>query len=245
MSQGAIGEAARQLPLPFAETERFEEADFLAAPSNAAARAWLDQEGEWPERRLWLWGEGGCGKSHLLHLWARRTGAVVLRGPALRGLPGLSAAAVAVDDADALAEEQALLHLLNAAAEARLPVLLAGRSPPGRWAVRLPDLASRLRATSAVGIGPAEDELLLTLLARLAAGRQLALPNGLAPWLLARLARTPATLREAIARLDRASLASGGRVTRSLAAAALADLLVSAPPTGAAPALSPPGPMLL
>ncbi|MGC8469144.1 MAG: chromosomal replication initiator DnaA, partial [Acetobacteraceae bacterium] len=141
MSREAIGEAARQLPLPFAETEHFEEADFLAAPSNAAARAWLGQEGEWPERRLWLWGEGGCGKSHLLHLWARRAGAVVLRGPLLRGLPVLSAAAVAVDDADAVAEEQALLHLLNVASEARRSVLLAGRSPPGRWAVRLPDLA--------------------------------------------------------------------------------------------------------
>ena len=54
-------------------------------------------------------------------------------------------------DADAGADEATLLHLLNATAEARLPVLLAARTPPARWPVRLPDLASRLRAITAVG----------------------------------------------------------------------------------------------
>jgi len=58
-----------------------------------------------------------------------------------------------------------------------------------------------------------------------ARARQLRLPPALAAFLLQRLPRTPAALQEAIARLDRAALSSGGRVTRQLAVQALDDLL--------------------
>jgi chromosomal replication initiation ATPase DnaA len=43
-------------------------------------------------------------------------------------------------------------------------------------------------------------------------------------FLLAHLPRTPAALQEAAARLDRAALASGGRVTRALAAAVVDEM---------------------
>jgi chromosomal replication initiation ATPase DnaA len=53
-------------------------------------------------------------------------------------------------------------------------------------------------------------------------------------WLLRRLPRTPAALREAVERLDEAQLAVGSAITRALAAAALADML--------GPSLSPQAP---
>ena len=218
----------RQLALPFAHKPEFGAADLLAAPSNADALAWLARTDTWPQRRLALWGEAGCGKTHLLNLWAARSGAALLSGPAVRPAPPLAAPPggrpIAVDDADA-ADEHALLHLLNTAAEDGQPVLLAGRAPPARWPVALPDLASRLRAITAVGIGPAEDDLLRALLARLLAERQLAVPAAVQDWLRLRLPRTPAAMRAAAARLDRAALASGRPVTRPLAAAVLGDLV--------------------
>jgi len=65
---------------------------------------------------------------------------------------------------------------------------------------------------------------LRTLLARLLAERQLAVSEAVQDWLLLRLPRRPAAIREAAARLDRAALATGGRVSRNLAAAVLASL---------------------
>jgi hypothetical protein len=50
------------------------------------------------------------------------------------------------------------------------------------------------------------------------------LGEALQEWLLARLPRHPAALREAAARLDRQALAAGGRVTRAMAAALLAKI---------------------
>jgi chromosomal replication initiation ATPase DnaA len=211
----------RQLALPFGFTAHYDAASFLEDDSNAAARAWLDAP--WPEGRLALWGGGGSGKTHLLHVWTARTGAIFMPGPGLRTsmLQGLletpAAGGLAVDDADH-APEEPLLQLLNAAREAGRPVLLAAREAPSRWHTALPDLASRLRATAAVALDAPDDAMLRALLARLLAER-LAVPQAIQDWMLLRLPRHPAALREAAARLDRAALAAGGGVTRVLAEA--------------------------
>jgi len=218
--------AIDQFTLQFPRSQRYTEAAFWQAPCNEAARAWLGRVGEWPGGRLALWGEAGSGKTHLLHIWAERTGAVLWDGPSLRDLPELPVSGgIAVDDADATVDEAALLHLLNAASEAGLPVLLAGRSPPARWGTRLPDLATRLRAITAVEIGPPDDTQLRVLLARLLANRQVDVQQAVQNWLLHRLPRTPGALREAVARLDDAAYASGSAITRALAVDVLADLI--------------------
>ena len=217
---------ARQLPLPLPHRASYG-ADFLPAASNAAARFWLDRTEQWPQRRLALWGEPGSGKTHLLHRWTAQHGAELLAGavPAER----LPARPVALDDADRCADGPALLHMLNGCAEAGVPVLLAARAPPARWPVRLPDLASRLRALQAVRIDPPEDALLRALLARLFAERQLRVAPAVQDWLLLRLPRTAAAMRAAAARLDAAALAARGPVTPAIATAALGDLLGDAP----------------
>jgi chromosomal replication initiation ATPase DnaA len=217
----------RQLSLPIFGRPRFAEADFCEGPSNAAACAWLRRTGDWPERRLALWGAPGRGKTHLLHIWAARTGAVLRSGAALAGLPEAPAGGIALDDADAFVEETALLHLLNAAAEAGLPLLLAARAPPSRWPVGLPDLASRLRAITAVELGAPEDELLRAVLVRLFAERQLRPQQPVLEWLVRNLPRSPAALREAVARLDAASLAQHRNITVPFAAEVLAGLLAA------------------
>jgi chromosomal replication initiation ATPase DnaA len=218
--------ASGQLILKFPPMQRFAAADFLPAPCNAAALTWLARTQEWPNRRLALWGEAGNGKTHLMHIWAERAGAVLLRGQSLHGLTELPiCGGIALDNADATADEAALLHLLNAAYEAGLPLLMAGRTPPSRWETRLPDLASRLRAVSAVAIEAPDDELLRALLIRLVRDRQIAVPEAVHEWLLRRLPRTPAALREAVERLDEAALAGGSAITRTLAAAVLPDMI--------------------
>jgi chromosomal replication initiation ATPase DnaA len=211
-----------QLALPFDAAASYADEDFIFAPSNAAARTWLATPSAWSQGRLILCGEPGCGKTHLLHIWARARGAVLLDGKSLTALAP-SNHPLAIDDADQLPDE-ALLHALNRAAEAGRAVLLTARLPPARQQFTLPDLASRLRASQVVAIAAPEDELLAALLTRLAAERQLVLGPDVQKYLLAHLPRTPAALRHAIARLDHAALAGNRKISRAFAAALLNDL---------------------
>lgn len=227
----------RQLPLPIPARQAYDEASFLAGACNEAARTWLGRTELWPDRRLALWGAADCGKTHLLRIWADRTEADVIDGPALTGFPTLaSSAGVAVDDAER-ADEDALLHLLNTARDLGRPVLLAARLPPARWTVALRDLASRLRAITTVEVGTPDDELLRRLLLHWLAERQLVADETLHGRLLLRLPRSPEMLRKAVARVDAEALTSRKRtVTPAMVREALASVEAEAEPQ-----LSPPG----
>jgi chromosomal replication initiation ATPase DnaA len=212
----------RQLPLALDLPVSTARADLIEDASNEAALAWLDRPQNWPLGRLALHGPPGVGKSHALAAAAAAHGWCLIRGPELRRAEALDpGAGTVVDDADCVAEDTALLHLINASAERGARLLLSGRDAPSRWRVALPDLASRLRATHAVSFGAPSDALLAALLAKLFADRQLRVEQGVQSWLLARLPREAAALAEATARLDRAALAHGGAVTRALARQAL------------------------
>lgn len=220
----------RQFPLIFPHDQTFLAADFLRFASNEAACSWLARSEDWPNGQLAMYGEPGCGKTHLLQIWAGEHQAMQISAPELTGLADLPAdGAIALDDADQVPGEIALLHLLNASAEARLKLLIVGRESPARWPVRLPDLASRLRAMTAVRIDPPEDGLRAALLARLLSDRQLAVPEPVQHRLLIRLPRTHAALADAAARLDVAGLALRGRITQRIADEVIADIAAAEP----------------
>jgi chromosomal replication initiation ATPase DnaA len=220
----------RQLPLPIPARQAYDEAGFLAAGSNEAARTWLGRTEVWPERRLALWGGEDCGKTHLLRIWAGRNSAEVIDGPALSGLFEMASPGVAIDEAER-ADETALLHLLNIARDFGRPVLLAARLPPARWTIGLRDLASRLRAITSVEIGAPDDDLLRRLLLHWLAERQLVADETLHDRLLLRLPRSPEVLWAAVARLDVEALRSRKRtVTPAMVREALAAVGVEGAP---------------
>lgn len=243
----------RQLALPFIHRAAFAETDFLAAPSNRDALLFLapGREAGWPSGRMLVWGPPGIGKTHLLHVWigrarARGEDAALLEASSAAALapdqPLPAAGALAIDDVDQVAgarDEARLLHLLNRAHEAAVPLLMAAREAPSRLSVGLADLASRLAATLAVRLGTPEDALLDALLARLLAERQLAVPAHVARRLRLLLPREPDAIRAAVAALDRALLERGHRPTPALATEIAAIVAAAHDPQSSSPIVSP------
>jgi chromosomal replication initiation ATPase DnaA len=216
--------AARQLALPFDEPDQFAAADLIEAASNLAARAALDVPESWVNGRLVLWGEAGCGKSLLAHLWGAAHKATIIAASRLREPLSSPGAAIVVEDIDAMAAPIALFATLERATAAGQPVLMTSRIPPARLTIALADLASRLRASLTIQIEPAEPALLEALLVRLAAARQMTLSPSVHQFLLNRLPRRPAIMREAVARLDRYALALGSAPSRRIAERLLGEL---------------------
>jgi chromosomal replication initiation ATPase DnaA len=195
--------------------------DFLVAPCNRAAVAWIDRWPDWPAPALVLAGPEGCGKTHLAHVWRHRTGAALLLRSALAEggdpVPEDGARYVVVEDADAPGSEAALFHLYNHIAAHGGTMLLCARMPPARWPIALPDLASRLRAAPVAEIGLPDDSLLEAVLAKLFADRQLRIGAEILRYVVPRMERSFAAARAIVERLDRAALAESRTVTVPLA----------------------------
>ena len=216
-----------QLPLDLGHRTAFGRADFLVAPCNEAAVAWLDRWPNWPGPALALCGPPRSGKTHLSEVWRARAGAVMIEPRDLASatvaerLAGRRAAVV--DDADP-ADEEALLHLYNLLAERRGHLLIVAAEPPARWRIALPDLRSRLLAAPAVAVEPPDEAVLGAVLVKLFADRQLAIGEDVIPYLLVQLERSFAAAEAAVDALDAASLAEARAITVPLARQVLTRL---------------------
>ena len=96
-------------------------ADFVVAPGNREALAWIDRWPDWPAPALALAGPPGCGKTHLGRIWAARAGGRVIEAASLEGksvadLSELATASpeLAIENAQG-APERALFHLYRSA----------------------------------------------------------------------------------------------------------------------------------
>jgi len=225
-----VSESDRQLPLDLPHRPALGRADFLVAPANEVAVAWLDRWPDWPGSVLVLTGPAGSGKTHLAAVWQRMSGAVALDGAALAEgtAPGEllgDATAAVLDGADALLGtgdhperlERQLLHLVNHMREAGGHLLITARTHPGRWPVALADLHSRLAAAAVAELGAPDEQLIAAVLVKLFSDRQLRVPPEVVRFLVPRMERSFGAARRIVAVLDRASLAARREITVPLA----------------------------
>ncbi|HVY19546.1 MAG TPA: hypothetical protein VHA70_05645 [Bauldia sp.] len=217
---------ARQLPLTLPHRAAMTRADFLVGEANTRAIALVDAWPAWPAPVVLLAGPVGSGKTHVVEMWREASGAAVAAAPTLTDadvVPLVGAGAVAVEDLhQGVADEAALFHLLNLAAERKAPVLLTSRVWAAALPVRLADLASRLRAARPVELGEPDDDLLRRVLVKLFADRQLAVEPLVVEYIVTRMERSLEAANVLVEAIDHDALAAGAAITRRVAAAAMA-----------------------
>ena len=203
--------------------------DFLVAPINEAAVAWIDRWPDWPSPALALVGPPGCGKTHLVHVWRARSHAALLAADALAGwapgdFPGWAPPACIIEHAERVEDEAALFHLYNFIAEGGGTMLLTAETAPARWSTRLADLASRLRAAPVAEIAAPDDAVIEAVLVKLFVDRQLRVAPEVVSFLVARMERSFAAARATVGALDEAAMQAGRAITVPLARDVLARL---------------------
>jgi chromosomal replication initiation ATPase DnaA len=214
-----------QFPLDLEFAPGLGRADFLVAPCNADAFAWIDRWPAWPGTALILYGPEGCGKSHLAGLWAARSGAERLDAAALPvPAPDPLGAAYLLEDADrGTLAETALFHLFNRLAERRGTLLVTARLPVAEWGLRLPDLVSRLKASVAVAVAPPDEATLDAVLLKHLADRRIELDPEALAYLRLRMERSFSGVSRLASAIDRRALAERRAVTIPLLRAVLAE----------------------
>ena len=203
--------------------------DFLVAPCNQAAVAWLDLWPDWPAPALTIHGPKGCGKTHLAHVWRSRTNARFIAVEALGDLSPYAMLeggnACIIDNlGNAGFDEAALLHLYNAARETGGHILMNSDTPPSAWGMTLNDLRSRLVAAPTVGVDAPDDSVLGAILVKLFQDRQLRVEPEILSYILIRMERSFAAAEAIVAALDKAALAARRAITIPLARDILGQL---------------------
>ena len=195
--------------------------DYFVSDANREAFAMVTGKADWPDGKLAVIGPEGSGKSHLARLWQERTGALIVKARDLDPAADLPAAGarVVLEDGDHLdpKAEAYLFHLHNHLAATGGLLLLTGRRAPARWPLALPDLASRLQATTVIPVADPDDLLLRAVLTKHFADRQLQPSPRLIDWLLPRIERSFASAAWIVAALDEAALSGGLVINQSLA----------------------------
>jgi len=181
----------RQLPLEISPPAEASFDNFVPGENaEALARVRDLALGRLRESIVYLWGEAGSGRTHLLKAAARDNPALVIVD------------SVEALDADA---QQRLFGAINAARNGAAAVLAAGSAPPPVLPLR-DDLRSRLAWGLVYHLKPLAEAEKLRHLQGEASRRGLALTDEIAAYLLARVPRDMATLTALLEALDRHAL---------------------------------------
>lgn len=174
--------------------------NFLISESNAAAVKAVKAWPEWPSPILLLIGPQGCGKSHLGQAWATKTGGMF------------------VDDASA-SEEGVLFANMNQALNGEIPgLLLADRSTPQDWDIKMPDLRSRLSNTPVAVMDEHDDDILEPIVRKLYQDKGREVSQDLIAYLLKYQERSVAAQRIIAAELETAAQRQKADLTKAFAA---------------------------
>jgi chromosomal replication initiation ATPase DnaA len=218
----------RQLTFRWPHSPSFAREDFLAAPSNREALSAIELWPNWVSRMLMLLGPAGAGKSHLGAIWASLAQAITLPGDALDEQSVkvcAHAQAVLIEDADrARRAEAPFFHLINAALQNNVWLLLTCRTAPDAWGLITPDLLSRLRLAPVIRLDAPDIELTEAVLFKLFSDRQLQVEPHVISYIALRIERSLGAARELVATLDNEGLTQGRRITRAMASEALHNM---------------------
>lgn len=200
--------------------------------ANAAALGYVERlcqaQDNWLDGLLYLWGNLGVGRSHLLQ-------AACLRLEQL-GLPALyvplaevadygpelldnldTFELVCLDDLNSVLGrpdwEEALFHLFNRLRDSGRRLLLAADCAPRELDIKLPDLKSRLSLSLIFQLHELSDEDKLRALQLRASRRGLQLSDEVGRFILNRGERSMSRLFELLEQLDQASLQAQRKLT--------------------------------
>ena len=211
----------QQLALDITPEPVYTRDTFITGPCNHEALKWIEQWPDWPIRFVSVYGETGCGKTHLAHIWQENSQAqfitpeVIARFHPADLIKQSSAFILDIDEIPT--EEDWLFHFYNRLKEANGYLMVCSQTPPGQWAVSLPDLRSRLRSIFCLPVLRPDDRIMTEILTKLLREKGIAFKDDVIPYLVNRSERSFSGIYRLSQELDQYTLESKRPLTLHVA----------------------------
>ncbi len=210
-----------QLPFDLGHRQAYEREDFWVSSSNEEAVSLLDLWPQWSSHTLIILGEKASGKTHLLQVWKHEADALELSVDDLEEESITKVLAghkyVAIDNAhNAIgdeAKEKTLLHIYNALKDKGGNMVLCFEKPVKDYDFIVPDLKSRLMSLSVAAITPPDEELMAVMLTKMFSDRQIFVPQEVVQFILPRVNRSFAAIRDLVEAVDYKAMVNKKSVT--------------------------------
>ena len=218
----------RQIPLAFANYQQFDFDSFLLTPQTLLLEQLKAIAKQDVVHHLYLWGERGTGKSHLLQAackLASETHAQVAFVP-LVNIKQFSPAMlhdlgkldlVCIDDLDHLSGQeewqQAVVWLYNELRDNGHSLIISGSTVPKQIKLELNDLRSRLEWDQVARLSAPDENTVREILKQKANARAFHLGTEVIDFLLKRVNRDLTSLVEILDQIDTASLVAKRKIT--------------------------------
>lgn len=199
-----------QIPLPIDWSGRGEAGRLLMTSANADAIALLRDWQRWPSPVTLLVGPARSGRSLAGRLFASESGGEL------------------IDDADSV-DEELLFNRWNIARDTGHPLLLIAREAPPLWAIKLPDLRTRLATAAVARIAAPDESIAAALIAHGLERAGSAFAPGMPEFVARRVTRCYETVDNVVRALNAESLASGRKLTVATARTLLEQSGLSMP----------------
>ena len=217
-----------QIPLQFGHYQQFDFDSFIAGENTEVITQLRKVATNHAQHHIYLWGDDGLGKSHLLQAACKLASENQLQvahvplsminefsPDMLHDLGMLDL--VCVDDLDCLkgdvSWQQSMVWLYNELRDSRHSLIMAASVKPKRLSLDLQDLQSRLEWDLVLQLKPPDEVTKINILKDRAKARAFELPDDVIEYMIRRVNRDLPSLIMLLDRIDHASLAEKRRVT--------------------------------
>lgn len=205
----------KQAPLRLELAEDYSPESYFVSGANAEAYGLIERWPDWGSAYgLLIYGEEGCGKTHLAHLWQQRSDAAFVDAKAIGEKTYGNGKHFILDGLEQVQQiEEAFFHFLNHIQQQKGYLLCTSRVAPVDLPIRIRDVQSRIMGLLQVKVAAPDEALLASLMMKRFADRQLKVAPEVMQYAVNRIERSYRAVDAFIQKLDAHALETKREIT--------------------------------